>query len=317
MISSSTHTKGEPLVADIFKDSHSGAALKLNDGNELVDSSGLPQFRYENELLVNLSTKPALNPAFKSIQTYFDKHPYPVFEPTETLGALIERSLVKRFPEMLNRSLPINGTVLDAGCGTGELAMYLSIPGRNVIALDVSLESLRRANHFKTFNNLNYVTFAQANIEDIAMSSSYFDAVICDSVLPYCADPSGTLKKLAGHLKQGGHIILGFYSSIGLLKRAWGGAKNTDPRFGQKEHDSLINFATTISGALSLIEKAGLEFVRAMPSTVFGSEYEMEYKQSLFDPERKGSVMDRFANHMQHVLTADDPVRFVVIARKL
>ena len=48
----------------------------------------------------------------------------PNYDDLDDVGSLIEKSLARGFPEMLNRSIPPNATVLEVGCGTGQLGKF-------------------------------------------------------------------------------------------------------------------------------------------------------------------------------------------------
>jgi 2-polyprenyl-3-methyl-5-hydroxy-6-metoxy-1,4-benzoquinol methylase len=98
------------------------------------------------------------------------------------------------------------GTVLDMGCGDGEISARLSEAGFRVLGIDASPEMLRRANLRKAElleQVRSRLEFALGDITDFA-SEHLFDAVCCHGVLMYLDDSAAAIRKLASHLKRGG-----------------------------------------------------------------------------------------------------------------
>ena len=83
------------------------------------------------------------------IKAFYEETPFPNYEGTDDVGSLIEKSMARGFPEMLNRSIRPNATVLEVGCGTGQLGNFLSIAGRRVLSVDVCRNSFRLAERFR------------------------------------------------------------------------------------------------------------------------------------------------------------------------
>src|SRR5205823_7986553 len=115
--------------------------------------------------------------------------PFPNYDETDTVGSLIEKSLERGFPEILNRSIPPLATVLEVGCGTGQLGNFLSIAERRVLSVDLCWNSLNLAQRFKEANGLDGVTFAQMDLFRLPLRPAAFDVVICTGVLHHTADP--------------------------------------------------------------------------------------------------------------------------------
>src|SRR5947207_696209 len=125
------------------------------------------------------------------MKSFYEENPFPNYDEMESVGSLIEKSFARGFPEMLNRSIPPNSTVLEVGAGTGQLGNFLSIAGRRVLSTDLCLNSLRLAERFRAANGLPNVTFAQMNLFRLPLQPERFDVVICTGVLHHTADPHG------------------------------------------------------------------------------------------------------------------------------
>jgi len=239
---------------------------------------------------------------------------------------------------MLNRTIGPHDTVLEVGCGTGQLGNFLSIIGRRVLSADMTWNSLALGQKFKRESGLANVNFAQMNLFRLPVQPAAFDCVICTGVLHHTKDPFGGFRGLVPLVRPGGHLIIGLYNLYGrlqnrtraLLAKAFGeriaaldpylhGTRMAaDKRHAwfmdqyRKPHESKH----TMDEVLRWFDDQGLEFVRGIPSTVFGQKVELDYRRSLFDPEDRGSRLDRLMAQFQQMLSDIEGGLFVMVARK-
>ena len=274
----------------------------------------------------------------ETIKAFYEENPFPNYEGTEDVGSLIEKSVARGFPEMLNRSIPPNATVLEVGGATGQLGNFLSIASRRVLSTDLCLNSLRLAQRFRDANGLDNVTFAQMNLFRLPLQPEHFDVVICTGVLHHTADPRGGFRGLVPLVKPGGHLLVGLYNRYGRAKtrfrrqlaRLWGErVAALDPYVKEyrvtrdkrrawymdqyrNPHESLH----TVDEVLGWFDEAGIRFVRALPGTVLGSRFSLDYRGSLFEEEPRGSHLDRFFSQLQQGVEDTEGGLFVMIGRK-
>src|SRR5512146_1034767 len=94
------------------------------------------------------------------------------------------------------RDVRLQGTTwLDAGCGTGTLARWLAEQGCHVEAVDAAPAMLGVAEELtSTSPGLVPVTYRWVpSIDALPFPSSFFDGILCSSVLEYLHDPSACL----------------------------------------------------------------------------------------------------------------------------
>jgi ubiquinone/menaquinone biosynthesis C-methylase UbiE len=96
--------------------------------------------------------------------------------------------------------------VLDAGCGTGQTAAFLSEQyGANVYALEINPTMVKKAQ--ERFKVLNLpVRLFQGSIEDIPFDNHSFDFLLSESVLAF-VNKKKSLSEIFRVLKKGGRMI--------------------------------------------------------------------------------------------------------------
>lgn len=102
------------------------------------------------------------------------------------------------------KEMPWKGKiVLDAGCGTGELAYLIAKRGaRHVIGVDYSQEAIAVAKKIYTLPNLEFVC------NDIGSIKGKFDVITTLGTIEHTDDPLGVLKQLKNMLKPKGSLIV-------------------------------------------------------------------------------------------------------------
>ncbi len=98
---------------------------------------------------------------------------------------------------MIIQALGEAGTVLEAGCGMGTLAIKLAQAGFRVTGLDVSRQALQLANERATAAGLQ-ITWQEGFAENMPFSDKTFDYVTCCHTLEHVKD----LSQAAAELKR-------------------------------------------------------------------------------------------------------------------
>jgi SAM-dependent methyltransferase len=110
----------------------------------------------------------------------------------------IEQPIVRRILD----GLPV-GTALDAACGTGRHAAYLTELGHRVIGVDQSADMLSFA-----AERLPAVDLLLANLERIPLADRSVDVVVCALALTHAPRLAPVLAEFARVLRPGGHLVI-------------------------------------------------------------------------------------------------------------
>jgi len=144
-------------------------------------------------------------------------------------------------------------SVLDIGCGTGELGRHLKEKGvAEVCGIELSHTSALEAKRV-----LDRVIEGDVERIEFPFSPEYFDCIVCADVLEHLIDPWAITLKLYTLLKPGGCMVasipnVGFHRVVrGLIRGKW---RYTDAGVLDKSH---LRFFTW-QGIRALFQDSGL-----------------------------------------------------------
>ena len=107
--------------------------------------------------------------------------------------------------------------ILIAGCGTGQHSIEISqtIANCEILAIDLSLNSLSYAKRKSQELNINNIEYVQSDILNLNKFNKQFDMIDCVGVLHHMDYPIKGWQCLLDSLKHEGIIRIGLYSEIG------------------------------------------------------------------------------------------------------
>jgi ubiquinone/menaquinone biosynthesis C-methylase UbiE len=107
-------------------------------------------------------------------------------------------------------TFPDGSTVLEAGCGIGAQTVIVAPknPGARFVSIDISEDSLRKAEALARSRCIRNVEFHVGDILDLKFPDGHFDHIFVCFVLEHLPDPVAALRSLKRVLKRGGTITL-------------------------------------------------------------------------------------------------------------
>ena len=166
---------------------------------------------------------------------------------------------------------PAGSRVLEAGCGIGAQTVILAknSPDARITSIDISKESVKRAEETIRQEGITNVTFRQADIFHLPFEPASFDHIFVCFVLEHLAEPERALAALRPLLKEGGTltVIEGDHGSTFFHP------ENADAR---RAVQCLVDLQQRIGGnaligreLYPLVSGAGYQDVRISPRMVY------------------------------------------------
>ncbi|MHC4372475.1 MAG: class I SAM-dependent methyltransferase [Planctomycetota bacterium] len=135
----------------------------------------------------------------KKVKAFYETNPFPNYDDHDTLRSLIEKARRSGLPPALDRAIGYNSTVLEVGCGTGQLTNFLGISCRRVIGSDICANSLRLGEQFRKEHKLDRVRFVQMDLFRPCFKPEQFDVILCCGVLHHAVRCDPMLRRVASH----------------------------------------------------------------------------------------------------------------------
>ena len=154
----------------------------------------------------------------ETIKAFYEKDPFPNYDDMDSTETLREKAQRGVFARLLDEQIPHGSSILEAGCGTGQLSNFLGLTwGRTVFGADMCLNSLKLAQRFKKKQGIFNASFVQMNLFQPVFKRESFDFVICNGVLHHTSDPYLGFQSIAKLVKKGGYILIGLYHAYGMV----------------------------------------------------------------------------------------------------
>ncbi len=245
------------------------------------------------------------------VEEFYTANPFPGYAPGDDGPTLIDRSRRAPFLVALDRAIGPEVTLVDCGCGTGQLAAFLALSGprRRVIGVDGCRESLKNADWFRERARIRNLQLVRGDLFDLPVPEGQFEVVISRGVVHHTPDPDRAIECVARRVAPGGVLLLGFYETMGRFlhcaRRALGKVVGREVRFldpvlrrGDLDEDKKriwiadqyrhpLEHILPLPHVVKVCEQLGLRWVRSIPPTTTGA--------NLFEPTAKPSAAGMFA----------------------
>ncbi len=236
------------------------------------------------------------------MRQFYARAPFPGYPPRDSLSALRARAARSEFARRLNESIPGDALVLELGCGTGQLSLFLASADRTVVGVDLARPSLELARGAAVRYGLSDVYFVETDLRKPGLSRGAFDVVICSGVLHHTPDPRASFASVARLVRPGGVLVIGLYNAYARLpmrlRRAvarltgyrwipWDPVLNDrraepDRREAwlRDQYHHIEEHRHTLSEVQGWFRENGVEYLRAFPSALLAGESDELFAQS-------------------------------------
>ena len=177
---------------------------KKNENKKFKSFENIPDFFVNDESSLT-----------KIQSEFYNEVKFPNYDNMDDFGSLLDKASKSILAKKLDEEIPFGAKVLEVGCGTGQLSIFLSRFNREIFSIDISRGSLIEAKKFIDKCGIKNVYLSRMNIFKSFFEENFFDVVISNGVLHHTHDTKLAFKKIAKLLKPNGYIIIGLYHRQG------------------------------------------------------------------------------------------------------
>ncbi len=293
-----------------------GGAYEVRDG--------IPHLRRELDARVD------------EVREFYSVAPFPGYPPRDSYATLRARAERSEFARLLDEAIAPDAKVLDVGCGTGQLSLFLATGDRVVVGADLTRASLELAAAAARRFGVARVRFVETDLRAPGLRPGAFDVVTCFGVLHHTPDPEASFHAIARLVRPGGLVVVGVYNAYARfphrLRRAVAQATGhrwfpLDPVLRDRSAEPARRTAWlrdqyrhpeehrhTLAEVQQWFDAGGIAYVRTYPSTITG-EAPLE-RGGLFTPAEDDWAFENVLHQVSWAFTLGrEGGLFVVIGR--
>jgi len=230
----------------------------------------------------------------EAVRRFYEAAPFPGYGPRETLAGLRLRAERSAFARALDAAIPGDARVVEIGCGTGQMCLYLAHADRLVLGADLTRASLTLGRDAAARFGLDRVCFVETDLRHAGLRTGAFDVVYSSGVVHHTPDPRASFASLTRLARPGGVIIVGVYNALARVPTKVRRLVARLTRYTVVPFDPVLRDRTaeparreawlrdqyqhpeehchTIAEVQRWFADNGVEYLRTYPSAVFGDE---------------------------------------------
>jgi len=151
-------------------------------------------------------------PRVEAVRKFYEAAPFPGYPPNDSLSWLRTRAERSPFVQLLDRSIPGDARIVEIGCGTGQMSLYLARADRIVVGADLTRASLKLGAAAARRFELDRALFVETDLGRPGLKEGSVDIVYAAGVLHHLPDPRAGFARIARLARPGGKIIIGLYN---------------------------------------------------------------------------------------------------------
>jgi SAM-dependent methyltransferase len=153
----------------------------------------------------------------ETVRRFYEDAPFPGYRPRESLSGLRARAQRSTFAGLLDRAIAGDARVVEVGCGTGQMCLFLSRADRVVVGADLTRGSLKLGAAAARRFGLGRVRFVETDLRRPGLKPRAFDVVYSAGVVHHTPDPRASFAHVARLTRPGGIIVVGVYNTMARL----------------------------------------------------------------------------------------------------
>jgi len=251
-------------------------------GNEYAAPEGIPDLRL------------ASDPRTEAVRAFYAEAPFPGYPPRDSQASLRARAERSELARLLDGSIAGDARILELGCGTGQMSLFLATADRIVVGADLSRPSLRLAEAARVRFGIERAAFVETDLRAPGLRESSFDVVVANGVLHHTPDPRASFAAMARLARPGGTVVVGLYNAFARIPhRVRRGiarlsgfrlvpfdpvlrARRDEPArrvaWLKDQYQHVEEHRHTVGEVRRWFRDNGVEWLRAVPGTLLGTD---------------------------------------------
>jgi SAM-dependent methyltransferase len=228
----------------------------------------------------------------EAVRRFYEYAPFPGYRTHDTLASLYARAERGKFARLLDQAISGDARILEIGCGTGQMSLYLARADRIVIGADLARAALLLGQSAARRLGLEGVQFVETDLRRPGLRAGAFDVIYASGVLHHTPNPRASFARIAELARPGAMIVVGLYNAFARiplrLRRVVARASGYrwipfDPVLRERHGEPARRQAWlrdqyqhpeehrhTLREVQRWFEESGVEYVRTYPSALIG-----------------------------------------------
>jgi SAM-dependent methyltransferase len=153
----------------------------------------------------------------ETVRRFYERTPFPGYPPRDSLQRLRARAELSVVARLIDRAISADARIVEIGCGTGQMCLYLARADRVVIGADLARASLRLGAAAAQRFGLDRVRFVETDLQRPGLAARAFDVVYSSGVLHHTPQPRTSFARIAHLVRPGGILVLGVYNAFARI----------------------------------------------------------------------------------------------------
>jgi 2-polyprenyl-3-methyl-5-hydroxy-6-metoxy-1,4-benzoquinol methylase len=268
----------------------------------------------------------------KKISEFYNNNPFPGLDLKKIKNCNDLIKLANPYGILLSKQIKKKSFILDIGCGTGKNSCLLSGYDRKILGIDISKNSIKKANELKNILKIENTFFKNIDLYELEKIHKFkeqknkFDYIICIGVLHHSKNIKKAMTIISNLIKDDGYLIIGLYNNYGRLitkvkqilnKISFGFLENFDyfvlnianndeekKQWIKDMYHCPYEKTYSLNKIIQLINTNNFEFINSFPNNLsFNKKKWPIESQNLFKKHKIGSKTELFFLQLKWIFT--------------